>query len=103
MISIPLICESEVDVKLDALQSAHPERAEAVVAKALAEYADVSERTARRWRALIESGAELPEGLLDPKRPCVECGGPLPARRRISRVYCSGKCRVRAFRKAKKP
>lgn len=67
--------------------------------KALAEYAGVSERTARRWRAMIESDAELPEGLFDPKRPCAECGAPLPAKRRISRVYCSGRCRVRAHRK----
>ena len=63
----------------------------------LAEDSGVSERTLWRRVAQLREGKALP----DPDRPCVECRQSLPDGCRISRVYCSGRCRVAAFRKRK--
>ena len=55
----------------------------------------VSERTVWRWIAVARrTGEPLPSV----GRTCPVCGEPLPERATIRRVYCGGRCRVRAYR-----
>jgi DNA repair exonuclease SbcCD ATPase subunit len=71
--------------------------------KAAADYRQVSDRTARRWRERLEATGEDALAFLSLDRCCPVCGKQLPETRRISRIYCPGsRCRVKAFRERKR-
>ena len=65
-----------------------------------ANYAEI-EAGANEMMALSgRTVGNLTTNWLAKNRPCIECGGPITGARRLSRWYCSPRCRQRAHRKA---